>query len=182
MRKVTSGLFISLDGVVEAPDQWQFDVFDQDMGKAMQGYLDATGTILLGRVTYQQWAEYWPTSTDEPFASWINNMPKYVASTTLKDVSWQNATLIQGSVADQVKQLKEQPGKDISVSGSPTLVRWLLKHDLLDELTLMIHPVVVGRGKRLFYEGDELKRMRLVDSTVTGSGVAILVYNPAKNQ
>lgn len=180
MRKVTSGLFISLDGVVEAPYEWQFDLFDQDMDRVMQQWMDGTDTALMGRVTYEDWAGYWASSTDEPFAGWINNIPKYVASTTLQDVSWQNSTLIRGPLADEIARLKQQPGKDISVCGSPTLVRWLLENDLLDELTLMIHPVVVGHGKRLFYDGGGLKRMALVDSTISGSGVANLVYQPAK--
>jgi dihydrofolate reductase len=178
MRKVVSGLFISLDGVVEAPDQWQFDVFDQDMGAAMQQHIDAEDTILLGRRTYEEWAPYWPTSKDEPYASHINNTPKYVFSTTLKDVDWQNSTLVKEPLKDAVNRLKHQPGGNIGVAGSPTLVRSLLQNDLLDELILMIHPVIAGRGKRLFPDSGELKRMRLVDSKVTGSGVAFLTYHP----
>ena len=178
MRKVVSGLFISLDGVVEAPDQWQFDVFDQDMGAAMQAHIDAEDTILLGRRTYEEWAPYWPTSKDEPYASHINNTPKYVFSTTLKDVNWQNSTLVKEPLVDAVNRLKQQPGGNIGVSGSPTLVRSLLNENLLDELILMIHPVIAGRGKRLFPDSGALKRMRLVDSMITGSGVAFLTYHP----
>jgi dihydrofolate reductase len=176
MRKVASGLFVSLDGVVESPDQWQFDVFDADMGAAMSSWIDDEDTILLGRVTYQEWEPYWPTSKDEPYASHINNTPKYVFSTTLKQVDWRNSTLVKGSLAETIGDLRKQPGKTIGVAGSPTLVRSLLTNDLLDELTLMIHPVIVGQGKRLFHEGDELKRLKLVDSKITGSGVAFLTY------
>src|SRR5882672_8255102 len=150
MRKVVAGLFISLDGVTEAPHKWQFDHFDAEMMAALNSHIAAEDTILLGRVTYQEWAGYWPTSTDEPYASHINNAPKYVASTTLSKVEWKNSTLIRGSLAAQVTKLKQQPGKNIGVAGSPTLVHSLLKDGLLDELTLMIHPVVVGSGKRLF--------------------------------
>lgn len=182
MRKVAAGLFISLDGVVEAPDKWQFDNFDEDMATLMAAFLTTEDTVLLGRVTYQEWAPYWPTSTDEPYASHINNTPKYVASTTLKKVDWMNTTLITGSVSDEIARLKQQPGKDIGVAGSPTLVRWLLRNDLLDELTLMIHPVVVGSGKRLFDEAGDLKRMRLVDSKTTRTGVVILTYRPATRE
>ena len=178
MRKVVSGLFISLDGVVEAPDQWQFDVFDQDMGAAMQAHIDAEDTILLGRRTYEEWAPYWPTSKDEPYASHINNTPKYVFSNTLKNVDWQNSTLVKEPLADAVNRLKQQPGGNIGVSGSPTLVRSLLKENLLDELILMVHPVIAGRGKRMFPDSGEQKRMRLVDSMITGSGVAFLTYHP----
>jgi dihydrofolate reductase len=178
MRKVISGLFISMDGVVEAPDQWQFDSFDADLGEALASHIDGEDTILLGRVTYQEWAPFWPTSKDEPYASHINNTPKYVVSKTLDKVDWQNSTLIKDNLAEVIKRLKQQPGKNIGVAGSPTLARSLLQADLLDELILMIHPVVVGRGKRLFAEGGELKRMQLAESKTTGSGVVIATYHP----
>jgi dihydrofolate reductase len=177
MRKVVSGLFISLDGVTEAPNEWQFDSFDEDLGTEMGAMIAETDAILLGRVTYQEWADYWPTSTDEPFASFINNTPKYVVSTTLNSVDWQNSTLLKGNLAEELARLKAQPGKTITVTGSPTLVRSLLEQDLLDELTLMIHPVVAGKGKRLFPNGGDLKRLQLVSHKMTGSGVAILTYH-----
>ncbi len=182
MRKVISGLFISLDGVTEAPDQWQFDVFDADMGQAMAEHLAQEDTILLGRRTYQEWADYWPTSTDEPYASHINNTPKYVVSDTLDRVDWQNSTLVKGGdLAGEIARLKQQPGKNIGVAGSPTLVESLLQQGLLDQLILMFHPVVVGHGKRLFKDGRDLKRMRLVESKTTGSGVAFLTYEPRRD-
>ena len=177
MRKVVSGLFISVDGVVEAPHLWQFDVFDQDMVGIMSAHLAGEDSILLGRVTYSEWAPYWPTSTDEPYASHINNTPKIVVSTTLKQVDWQNSTLVSGNLPGVIGELKRQPGKNIGVAGSPTLVRSLLRDDLLDELILMVHPVIAGNGKRLFAEGDALKRLNLVNSKVTGSGVAVLTYH-----
>ena len=181
MRKVIAGLFISLDGVTESPDQWQFDHFDEDMMAALGAHIAAEDTILLGRVTYQEWAPYWPTSTDEPYASHINNTPKYVVSTTLGKVEWgqrDNITLIKGNLAEEIAKLKQQPGKNIGISGSPTLVQSLLQSDLLDELYLMVHPVVVGKGKRLFKDGADLKRLTLTDSTITPTGVAILTYQP----
>lgn len=180
MRKVIAGLFISLDGVTESPDKWQFDHFDEDMMVAMTAHLNAEDTILLGRVTYQEWVGYWPTATDEPYASHINNTPKYVFSTTLDRVEWKNATLVKGNLVEEINKLKNQPGKNIGVAGSPTLVRSLLQNDLLDELTLMIHPVVVGTGKRLFKDGDQLRRLNLVDSKTTRTGVMILTYQPRK--
>lgn len=144
------------------------------------GALDKQDAALLGRVTYQEWASYWPTSTDEPFASYVNNTPKYVVSTTLDTVDWRNASLIKGDLGPAIAGLKEQPGKNIGVAGSPTLVRSLLREDLLDELTLLIHPVVVGRGRRLFTEGGDLKRLRLVNSQATSTGVLIAtVVTPA---
>ena len=183
MRKVVAWLFISLDGVVEAPNEWQFDVFDDDMGASIAALSAEEDTLLFGRATYQAFASFWPTSTDEPFASHINNTPKYVVSTTLDEVEWgkwEKPKLIKGNLAKEITKLKQQPGKTIGVSGSPTLVRSLLKDDLLDELTLMIHPVVVGKGKHLFTEANELKKLELIDSKVTSTGVAILTYQPAK--
>jgi dihydrofolate reductase len=182
MRKVNAGLFISLDGVTESPDQWQFDSFDDDMMATLEAHIAAEDTILLGRVTYQDWTQYWPTATDEPYASHINNAPKYVVSTTLDTVAWgtwENISLIKGDLAEAIARLKQQPGKNIGVAGSPTLVRTLLQADLLDELTLMIHPVVVGSGKRLFEGQGGLKRLKLVATKTTKSGVSILTYQPA---
>jgi dihydrofolate reductase len=183
MRKVVSWLFISLDGVVEAPNEWQFDVMDNSMIADITSQTEAEDAMLMGRVTYQDWLPYWPASTDEPYASHINNIPKYVVSTTLGKVEWgkwQKPTLIKGNLSEEISRLKKQPGGNIGVSGSPTLVRSLLRDNLLDELKLMIHPVVVGRGKRLFTEDVRLQRLQLVDSKVTGTGVAILTYQPAK--
>jgi len=183
MRKVSSWLFISLDGVVESPDKWQEGLFDDDMGTDLASQIEAEDAILMGRVTYQDFAPYWPSSTDEPFASHINKSPKYVVSTTLDKVEWgqwEKPTLIKGNLAKEITRLKQQPGKNIGVSGSPTLVRSLLQENLLDELKLMIHPVVVGSGKRLFKEEGALKKLQLVDSKVTSTGVAILTYQPNK--
>ena len=185
MRKVVSWLFISLDGVVEAPNEWQFDVMDDDMIAAISSQMDAEDAMLMGRVSYQEWASYWPTSADEPYASHINNMPKYVVSTTLDDVAWgqwEKPTLIKDNLATEINKLKQQPGKVISVGGSPTLVRSLIQEDLLDEFKLMIHPIVVGKGKRLFTEDVDLQRLKLVDSKVTGTGVVIVTYQPVRNE
>jgi len=185
MRKVVSWLFSSLDGVVEAPNEWQFDVMDDDMIAAITAQMDSEGAMLMGRVSYQEWASYWPASTDEPYASHINKMPKYVVSTTLEDVEWgkwEKPTLIKGNLAKEISKLKQQPGKNISVGGSPTLVRSLLQEGLLDEFKLMIHPVVVGKGKRLFTEDVDLQRLKLVDSKVTGTGVVIVTYQPVKSE
>jgi len=178
MRKVVAGLFISLDGVVESPDQWSFDHFDEGMMIEMQSQLDAQDTVLLGRVTYQEWASYWPTSEDEPFASYINNIPKYVISSTLKSADWNNTTLINGNLTEEINKLKQQSGKHVGVAGSPTLVRSLLQHGLLDQLSLTIHPVIAGTGQRLFQDFDSIKRLKLVDSKTTETGVLIATYQP----
>ena len=179
MRKVSSGLFISLDGVAQSPDQWQFDNFDEDMGAAMGQFMGETDSILLGRVTYQEWASYWPhATTDLDFADFINNMPKFVFSKTLDTVDWQNSTLVKGDLTAEVNTLKQQPGRVISVTGSPGLVRSLIENDLLDELTLMVHPVIAGHGKRLFGDNSALKRLKLVDSKATRTGVLLNKYVP----
>lgn len=178
MRKVVAGLYVSLDGVVESPDRWQFDHFDDEIMSSMGSQLESEDAVLLGRVTYQEWAAYWPSSTDEPFASFINNIPKYVVSTTLDRVDWSNSMLVKGSLKEEITRLKGQAGKNIGVAGSPTLVYSLLVNDLLDELTLMIHPVVVGSGKRLFKGDSGLKRLKLVGSQISSTGVAILTYQP----
>ena len=181
MRKVTAGLFSSLDGVVEAPDQWQ-PAFDEEMGVALQGMLDQQDAVLLGRVTFSEWSGYWPISTDEPFASWINSTPKYVASTTLDAVGqWPNSTLIKGPVADFVDELRQQDGGTIGTAGSPSLVRSLIAAGLLDELTLMISPVVAGGGrKRLFAADAALTRFDLVHAQPTSSGAVIATYRPIR--
>jgi dihydrofolate reductase len=129
MRKVVAGLFITLDGVVESPDQWSLDNFDEDMMAGMTSHIAAEDAVLLGRVTYQEWASYWPSSTDEPYASHINNTPKYVVSTTLDKVEWKNSTLVKGNLAKEIARLKQQPGKNIGTGGSPTLVQSLLRTD-----------------------------------------------------
>jgi dihydrofolate reductase len=185
MRKVAAWLFISLDGVVEAPHLWQEGLMDDDMLGDIISQIDAEDAILMGRVTYQEFASFWPASTDEPFASHINKTPKYVVSTTLDKAEWGNweqPRLIKGNLAEELNKLKKKRGKNIGISGSPTLVWSLLQDDLLDQLMLMVHPVVVSRGKRLFKEDGNLKKLQLVDSKATSRGVAILTYQPDKKR
>jgi dihydrofolate reductase len=180
MRKVFAALFSSIDGVVQAPNEWQ-PTFDEEMGAAMMRMLDEQDAVLLGRVTYSEFVQYWPTATDEPFASWINSTPKYVASSTLDAVDWSNSTLIKGSLADFVTELRQQPGGSIGVAGSPSLVRSLLDQGLLDELTLMISPVVAGGGrKRLFADDAALTKFELVEAKPTSSGALIATYRPIR--
>ena len=181
MRKVTAGLFVSLDGVVESPEKWHFPYFNDEMGEAVGAAISSSDAMLIGRVTYQEFAAYWPgvSSEDEPFATHMNNTPKYVVSKTLDKAEWNNSTLISGNVAEEITKLKQQPGKNIGITGSATLVQSLLQDDLLDELGLMIHPVVVGSGKRLFQEGGGPKGLKLVDSMTFSTGVVSLTYQPA---
>lgn len=180
MRKIIAGLFISLDGVVEAPVQWQFPYWCDEMGEAIGEQTAGADTMLLGRVTYQEFAGYWPNQGSEvELADYMNNTPKLVVSTTLDSVEWQNSTLIKGNAADELRRYKQQPGQNISIVGSPTLVRSLLREGVLDELRLMIHPIVVGKGKRLFDGEGEKQGLKLVDSKTFSSGVVYLTYQPA---
>ena len=167
MRKVTAGLFVSLDGVVESPEKWNSPYFDDEMGEAGGPAMASSDAMLLGRVTYQEFASYWPkvSSDDQPFADHMNDTPKFVVSTTLQEpLEWNNSTLIKGNVAEEISRLKQQSGKYIAITGSGTLVRSLTQEGLLDELELFVNLVVVGSGKRLFEGGGDQKALELVDS------------------
>jgi dihydrofolate reductase len=184
MRKVVASELVSLDGVMEAPEKWHFPYFNDEMGEAIGAAMAEADVMLFGRVTYEEFAAFWPSQSgeDQEFADYMNNTPKYVVSTTLEEpLEWNNSTLINGDVAEEIATLKQQPGKDISISGSGALVRSLLAEDLLDELRLMVHPIVVGSGKRLFGEGSDQKALRLVDSKTFGTGVLYLTYQPAQS-
>jgi dihydrofolate reductase len=181
MRKVVASLYLSLDGVMESPEKWTFPYFNGEIGEAIGKAMAESDAMLLGRVTYEQWAAYWPSKTaeDAPFADYLNNVPKFVVSTTLDKAEWNNSTLIQGNLAEELAKLKQQPGKDISISGSATLVRSLLQDELLDELRLMVYPIVVGSGRRLFEDGGDQKPLKLVDAQTFTTGVLYLTYQPA---
>ncbi|HEY9010774.1 MAG TPA: dihydrofolate reductase family protein [Devosia sp.] len=179
MRKLTAGYFHSIDGVVEAPNLWQFDAFDDELGAFLNETMAKTDTVLMGRVGYQEWAGYWPTAEqDQDFAGYINRTPKFVASRTLKpaDLTWQNSTLIEGELADFVRQLKAQPGGDIAVMAGFSLARELFFAGLLDELTLITHPVVAGAGRHLFEPGDPVSRLELKRSQITSKGNVVVTY------
>ena len=184
MRKVVASEFVSLDGVVESPEKWHFPYFNDQMGDAIGAAMASSDAMLMGRVLYEEWAAFWPNQDpdENPVAARMNGVRKYVVSTTLEEpLEWQNSTLIGDNVAEEISRLKEQPGKDISISGSPTLVRSLLEEDLLDELRLMVHPIVVGSGKRLFEDGGDQKALQLVDSKIFSTGVLYLSYQPAQS-
>lgn len=179
MRKVTSGLFASVDGVVQDPYKYQYDSFDAELGTAMTAWMERTETVLLGKQSYLEWSEWWPRHEDDPFGRWINPIEKHVASTTLgDDLSWQNAHRIQGDVDDFVRELRAGDGGDVAVTGSVTLVRHLLFAGLLDELQLMTHPAIAGAGRRLFEPTDPPTRLRLVQSVVTSKGNVLSTYAP----
>jgi dihydrofolate reductase len=184
MRKVVASEFVSLDGVVESPEKWHFPYFNDEIGDAIGAAMAASDAMLMGRVLYEEWAAFWPNQDpdENPVAARMNGVRKYVVSTTLQEpLEWQNSTLIGDNVAEEISRLKEQPGKDISISGSPTLVRSLLQDGLLDELRLMVHPIVVGSGKRLFEDGGDQKSLQLVDSKTFSTGVLYLTYQPAQS-
>lgn len=178
-RKIVSNFFVSLDGVVESPDQWHFPYFDDAMGQAVGAGFERTDAMLMGGTGYREWAAYWPTSTDQPIADIMNNQKKYVVSRTLEKAEWTNTTLIRDDVAETIRRVKAEPGKDIAMSGSATLVRWLLDEGLLDELNLLVHPIVVGKGARLFPDGSPTRPLELVSSEMFPTGVLHLVYRPA---
>jgi dihydrofolate reductase len=184
MRKVIASEIVSLDGVMESPEQWHFPYFNDEMEEAIGKAMAASDAMLLGRVTYEGFAAFWPaqegSDDDQEITAYMNNTPKFVVSRTLEEpLEWNNSTLIKEDVAEEIAKLKQQPGKDISITGSGTLVRSLLQDDLLDELKLMVHPIVVGSGKRLFEEGGAQKALKLVDSKTFSTGVLYLTYQPA---
>jgi dihydrofolate reductase len=182
VRKVVASELVSLDGVMEKPEEWAFSYSNDEMEEANAAGMASSDAMLLGRVTYEEFAAFWPyqNRAEQSYTDYLNNTPKYVASRTLDGpLEWQNSTLIKGDVAEDVSRLKEQPGKDIGIVGSGALVRWLLAEELLDELRLMVHPIVLGRGKRLFEEGGDQKALELVDSKTFTTGVVYLTYHLA---
>ena len=182
MRKLKSNFFISLDGVVESPDKWHFPYFDDDMGAAVGAGFATTDAMLMGRVLYDEWAAYWPEHADEPFGDVMNGMKKYVVSSSLQAADWQNSEVVSGDVAGTLSDIKAQDGGDISMSGSATTVRWLLREGLLDELNLLVHPIVVGGGLARLFPADEASLpLELVSSKTFGTGVLNLTYRRVKD-
>ena len=179
MRKVTAGLFYSVDGVAEAPNTFQFDSFDAELGALLEQTMANVDTVLMGRTGYQEWSGYWPTAEhDQDFGAFINSVPKFVASRTLKpaDVTWANAGLIEGELADFVRDLKNRKGGTIAAMAGMSLVRQLLLAGLMDELTLLVHPVIAGTGRHLFTEDTPRTRLDLIRSQQTSKGNIVLTY------
>jgi dihydrofolate reductase len=188
MGRIVVTEFVSLDGVMEDPGgsehsklgAWTFKFNRGEEGDKFK--LDETLNAeaqLLGRVTYEGFASSWPTMSGDPFSDKFNSMPKYVVSQTLKKADWNNSTILKGDVVEEVSKLKQRLRGNILVSGSARLVQTLLANDLVDELVLMVFPVVLGSGKRLFGEASDPKTLRLADSKTVGDGVSILIYKPA---
>jgi dihydrofolate reductase len=180
MRKLVASEFLSVDALMNAPGEWQGPYFDEDLGNEVAAIMSGADALLLGRVTYEEFASVWSQTSvaDDPGADFMNNTQKYVVSTTLKTAEWHNSTLLDGDLADQVNTLKGQDGKDIVLMGSATLLRSLLGLGLVDELRLQIHPLILGAGKPLFDSSSDLTPLVLVDSNVLGTGVLVLTYRP----
>jgi len=179
-RKIQAGEFMTLNGVVHEPGEWVFPYFTPEIGEVIGRNIEASDCMLLGRKQYENWAAYWPTKTvdDDPFAGYINNVQKYVVSTTLEPpLEWGPTELFRG--LDEVRKLKEQDGKNIAISGSITLVGSLLQEGLLDELALLVAPIVLGQGIRLFDGPAESVGLKLVSHETFDNGVQSLVYVPA---
>ena len=191
--QLTLHTFLTLDGVMQAPGGpeedpdggfgyggWSFPYGDQDFGAAMTGWFEHASAFLLGRKTYQIFSGHWPRVTDpgDPIAAKLNALPKYVASTTLASADWQNSSILSGDVAAGVAKRKEQPGDELQVHGSGGLAQALIDHDLIDEYRLLVFPVHLGSGKKLFRDGVKPAALRLVSATTTGTGVVIATYQP----
>ena len=192
--RLTVTTFITLDGVYQAPggpgeDEeggfqhggWSFPYADADFGAAMVGWFSHADAFLLGRKTYDIFASHWPKVTDssDPIASRLNALPKYVVSRARPLLDWENSRLLTGDVPAEIARLKQAPGDELQVHGSGNLVHTLIRHGLADEYRLLVYPVLLGTGKRLFPDGDIGAALRLVDSKPTGTGVQIMVYEPA---
>jgi dihydrofolate reductase len=188
MSRIVVTEFMSLDGVIEDPGGaegfahggWSFKFRDPEgMQYKLRETLDHEA-LLLGRVTYEGFAAAWPSMTDEVgFAEKMNGMPKFVVSSTLEDLEWNNSTLIKGDLAEEVAKLKQRPGGDILVAGSATLVRGLMAEGLVDEYRLMVFPIVLGSGKRLFGKTQDTATLKLVEARTLDTGTLILTYHPA---
>jgi len=192
MRKIVATISLTLDGVMQAPGRpdedrrggfehggWARAYNDSVMMKAMGKGMAQAGPLLFGRRTYEDFFAVWPGRKDNPFTAVLDNSRKYVASRTLREpLPWQNSTLLSGDAAETVARLKEQPGQDITVLGSGDLLQTLIRHGLVDVYMLLIHPLVLGRGRRLFTDDAQRTTLRLVESVTTTTGVVIATYNP----
>lgn len=199
MRRIVVSEFVTLDGVMEAPEKWSFPFWNEDLGKFKFDELFASDALLMGRETYEIFAKAWPNLTDEknwerikaaggevgdipkenPFADRMNSIAKFVVSTSLEEAGWNNSRVVKGDVVAEVSRLKQQPGKAILIYGSGALVDSLTQHDLVDEYRLLVYPVVLGSGKRLFRDTSD-KSLKLLETKPFSSGVVLLRYRPEK--
>jgi len=190
MRKITVNAFVTLDGVIQSPSGpeedptgnfkhggWMPNYHDDMTGKTLSEFMAKPFELLLGRRTYDIFAAYWPYS-NEPGADQLNTTKKYVASKTLKNVDWNNSSLLKGDIVQEIRKLKEQDGPELQVHGSSNFIQTLLKNDLIDEFRLLIFPVVIGNGKRLFGQGTVPSGLKLIDSKTSSTGVIVATYEP----
>ena len=180
MRRVVWSEYISLDGVVEEPGMWSLSYFSDDLAEYKYDELFASDALLMGRVTYEGFAAAWPTmeEIEGDFAVRMNALPKYVASTTLEKADWNNSTIVRENVPDEVARLKQQSGKDLLIAGGGALARTLLDHGLIDEIRMLLHPIAVGVGQRLFEGANDSTALTLIDTQRFDSGVVALTYRP----
>jgi dihydrofolate reductase len=179
MRKVIVSEFMTLDGVIEAPNKWSSPYWNDDIGQFKHGELFGVDALLLGRVTYEGFAAAWPGMTDEAgYADRMNSLPKHVISTTLEKAEWNNSRLIKENIAEEIARLKQEDAQDILVFGSGNLVQTLLQHKLVDQYNLLVYPIVVGEGQRLFPDGSTTA-LKLVETKPYSSGVVLLTYQSA---
>jgi dihydrofolate reductase len=195
MRKIVVFNSLTLDGVMQAPGRpdedvrggfpyggWATPYADPEMGRAAGESMATTGGLLFGRRTYEDFYSVWPHQTDNPFTEVLNNAQKYVASRTLKEpLPWMNSSLLKGDIPEAVSALKAQQGKDLVILGSGELIQTLMQHRLIDQYMLLIHPLILGTGRKLFKDGSPYSTLQLVDSKTTPNGVVIATYQPAKS-
>jgi dihydrofolate reductase len=182
MRKVVASEFVSVDGIMENPGEWQGPYFDEELGGVVGEIMSSSDAMLLGRVTHQEFAPFWSTRTvdDDEGAEFMNGTTKYVVSGTLRSADWQNSVIVGGDPVTEIGALKQSEGGTIAVMGSGQLVRGLLSWGLLDELVLVVHPLILGRGKRLFDGGGEQLPLTHLGSRTLSSGVVVLTYGPSR--
>jgi dihydrofolate reductase len=183
MRRIVATEYVTLDGVMDEPGHWSGPFFNDEAAKFKYDELFASDALLLGRVTYEGFAKAWPTMKGTgDFGERMNGMPKYVVSTTLQNPEWTNAHVISANVVEEIGRLKEEPGQDLLLAGSGKLLHTLMEHDLVDEYRLMLHPIVIGDGKKLFENETLMKTLRLVETKPLASGIVILTYHPAERE
>jgi len=185
--RIVAAEYLSLDGVTEDPGpagkfkyrSWTSPYWNDELAEYQSELLFASDALLLGRVTYEEFVASWPLRSGDPFTDRMNSMPKFVASTTLEEPLEWNSTLLKGDVAEEVQKLKQQPAQDLLIYGSGALVDTLMQHNLIDVYRLMVYPLVLASGKRLFREGDDKTTLTLTDAKTTSTGVVVLTYQPA---
>lgn len=182
MGRIIATEFVSLDSVFEDPHEWHFPFFSDAAGEYKDEELRATDALLLGRKTYEGFAASWPERSGDDFSDTFNSMPKHVVSSTLENPEWNNSHVVRGDLSIELGKLKARYTQDIYIHGSGELANSLLQQGLLDEVRLMVHPVVVGKGRKFFSDGTEVSALKLIDATTFDSGVVLLTYQPDASQ